>query len=360
MQSFQIADVPRAGLLGRLFGRVPREAAFVQIRNLLATVPFNEVRSDDVSTILASAKLTTADVVPELQGLYEQAIHSLCADHDLSAEDAATLAVLAKAFDLPAVAVAEARDRAIAAVYETAVREALVDHVFSQFDRDRLAKFATTLGLNDTEKERIFLKAARDALAAAYRLALGDGVLRVGEEEALLDFAASLDAKVTLEGESAKLMTRARTLGQIEQGLLPSVLVGLVLNGDEICHFASPALAQYEMRIVTKRIDYSGPVASIRIMKGVRWRVGSISTSRVTRDVLTHIDVGDFYITSRKLFFQGVRKNTSIMLGKVMQFHVFKDGLQVEKESGKDFYCVGDADWQLAGACLNALTRGVK
>jgi hypothetical protein len=48
--------------------------------------------------------------------------------------------------------------------------------------------------------------------------------------------------------------------------------------------------------------------------------MGSISVERVTQDVLTGIDSVDFYITSKKVFLQGARKNTSIPLNKVMQF----------------------------------------
>jgi len=37
-----------------------------------------------------------------------------------------------------------------------------------------------------------------------------------------------------------------------------------------------------------------------------------------------------------------------------MHFTVYKDGLQIDKQTGKDFYCLGDGDWELAGACLEA------
>jgi len=85
--------------------------------------------------------------------------------------------------------------------------------------------------------------------------------------------------------------------------------------------------------------------------------MGSISVERVTQDVLTGIDSVDFYITSKKVFLQGARKNTSIPLNKVMQFTVFRDGLQIEKQTGRDVYVVGSADWEVAGACLDAAAR---
>src|SRR5688572_31203585 len=47
-----------------------------------------------------------------------------------------------------------------------------------------------------------------------------------------------------------------------------------------------------------------------KIMKGVRWRMGSISVERVSQDVLTPIDSIDLYITNKKVFLRGDKKNT--------------------------------------------------
>jgi hypothetical protein len=92
-------------------------------------------------------------------------------------------------------------------------------------------------------------------------------------------------------------------------------------------------------------------------MKGLRWRMGSIAVQRVTQDVMTDIDRVDVDITSKKVFLNGTRKNTSIPLTKVAHFTVYTDGLQIERESGKDAYLIGAGDWEIAGACLDAAAR---
>lgn len=78
-----------------------------------------------------------------------------------------------------------------------------------------------------------------------------------------------------------------------------------------------------------------------------------ISVQRVTTDVMTQLDTGSLYVTSSRVFFDGAKKNTSIPLGKITNFTVFKDGLKVEKEAGPDLYFLGASDWELAGACLD-------
>jgi hypothetical protein len=56
---FTVSALPKAGFLGRLVGRVSREAVFIEIRNLLATTSFDQVRPTDVSAALANASFSS-------------------------------------------------------------------------------------------------------------------------------------------------------------------------------------------------------------------------------------------------------------------------------------------------------------
>ena len=90
-------------------------------------------------------------------------------------------------------------------------------------------------------------------------------------------------------------------------------------------------------------------------MKGLRWRIGSIAFQKVTTDVMTKLDTGTLHITSKRLFFDGSQRNRSLPLGKITKYTVFKVGLQIEMYTGKSLYFVGAGDWELAGACLDAV-----
>lgn len=69
-QEFELTDVPSAGLLRRLSGRVPREHVFVELRNLLATTSFHDVRESDVASILAKGRLLPREVNDQLTAIY--------------------------------------------------------------------------------------------------------------------------------------------------------------------------------------------------------------------------------------------------------------------------------------------------
>jgi hypothetical protein len=97
--------------------------------------------------------------------------------------------------------------------------------------------------------------------------------------------------------------------GRIESGNLPIISAPVLLQRGERCHFTAPAIVQKEIRTVTKRINDRGTTASIPIMTNVRWLVGSITSQRITQDVLAVIDSGGMFLTTKRILINGVRKN---------------------------------------------------
>jgi hypothetical protein len=111
------------------------------------------------------------------------------------------------------------------------------------------------------------------------------------------------------------------------------------------------------MRTVTKRINYSGPTGRIRIAKGLSWRVGSVSVRRVTHDEMRRLDSGTLYVTNKRLLFNGARTNVQTPFKKIIHFTQHKDGLQIEKDAGRDQFYVGDADLEITAAILEGALR---
>jgi hypothetical protein len=208
--------------------------------------------------------------------------------------------------------------------------------------------------MSEDQTKRLYESAALEAMQTAFTNALADRRYTKDEEARVVDLAKSLGITISHDKAMAALVAKFKLMAQIDDGDLPSLAVQVRLKRGEVCHFFGPA-THHRIKTVTKRINYAGPTASIKIMKGVRWRVGSIAVQRMTTDVMTQLDAGTLYITSTRLFFDGEKKNTSIPLRNITNFVVFKDGLQIEKEAGPDEYFLGAGDWELAGACLDAV-----
>jgi hypothetical protein len=89
-------------------------------------------------------------------------------------------------------------------------------------------------------------------------------------------------------------------------------------------------------------------------MKGVYFHTGRSVPHRVTTEGLEQIDVGQLYITSKRIIFTGTRENRSIPLPNLLGFHVYADGLHLEKASGKSPTIKMSGDVELAAVILGA------
>ena len=132
IEGFEVASAPKPGMIGRMFGRVPRETAFVEVRNILATTPFEQIRESDVAAALWKAKLLCRDATKELLGIFEHAALPAAMDRELSDSDRRGLATIQRAFELTDAEASGAIESAVGHIFERTMREALSDGVFTQ------------------------------------------------------------------------------------------------------------------------------------------------------------------------------------------------------------------------------------
>lgn len=280
---FQVMPLPKVGLLDRAFGRLPREAAFIEIRNHLATTAFDRVRPSSISDALAKSRLRPRDAVEELTLIFEHAAFTLAADRELGASDRAALSTLQQAFELTDEEAGAARTRAASAVLRKAVRERLAGPIVGTNVRLEVETLGTALGLTDAQVTALYADAAGAVVQAAFDAAIADRRYDEAEEKQVHAVAESFGVALDYSEKTAATVERYRVMARAARGQLPTVAVPVLLTSGESCCFAASAVAHKEMRTVTKRINYGGLTASVRIAGNVRWRLGSISPQRVMR-----------------------------------------------------------------------------
>jgi len=129
---------------------------------------------------------------------------------------------------------------------------------------------------------------------------------------------------------------------------------GVALQKGELCYWAGPC-SWRELRGRTQRIAYHGPSVSIPIVKGVRYRLGSISPTIVRTTELQEIDSGTLFITNKRLFFDGRAKNTTITYKAVAALKLFDGGFEVDKQTGRSPHLfVGPEPEQVAAMAVRA------
>lgn len=351
---FFVEELPKSGLFARILKKTPRAAAFVEVRNMLAITPWPAVSPAAVAAVLAKYNMLPTDAESELTDIFSTAARHVVEDGRASADERAGLARLREAFELTEAGSRAVFNDAARQLYREHLVTALADGEVTPAERENIDRIADGLELSADDSRRLYEQEGTRALQLFFNSVTADKRFSPDEEERLNQMAAALGITIQHDASTQQMLERFRLFGQIESGQLPVVEAGILLARGETCHFKTDNIAQKEIRTVTKRVNYSGVSSSIKIMKGVRYRVGSITPQRITHDVMLQIDAGALFLTSKRVLIQGTRKKTSIPLQKLIHFTIYNDGLQLQKETGKDVYLTGEADWELAGACLES------
>lgn len=143
--------------------------------------------------------------------------------------------------------------------------------------------------------------------------------------------------------EQAKLDAYTKAIGvaleRFERDGIPEVKCDISLKRGETLHVVLPAIQWCEYRKVrTGRVAGHGVTGRIRITKGVYYRYGTGQIKSETMDQLAVIDTGTLYFTNKGLLFRGRYGNKNLPYQKMQNIIPFMQGLQIERESGKNVY----------------------
>ena len=357
MDGFDLVALERPGFLSRLFRRRPKENALREVQNLLAQRAVGELSAADVENVLSSYQLSRAEAGETFRQFYRSAVdYRVARDRRLSDADVADLRHLRYVLGLDDADAKDIELEVLRDLYRGVLRHALLDGALAEAEKTALEAMAVNFGLPETTRKSIYAEEVLAVVQEAFNKAVADRRLTDEEEERLARMSENLGVKITHDAESLAKVARFRLLAQIESGTLPVLDCRIRLQRGEQCHAQFPC-SLHELRTVTRAVRYHGPSGSIRIMKGLSYRYGQVNVSRIKTEELRQLDSGTLLITSRRLLFNGTNKNSQVLLKRVIHFDVYRDGLRIEKDSGRDQIYKGEGDTELIGLILESALR---
>jgi hypothetical protein len=270
----------------------------------------------------------------ERQELFGQLVDLALKDRSISADDERSLEHLRALLSLGSVTAHIVVAERAGELFKMFVGQTVSSGRLSAEGKASIDALAHDLKLSEESSKELYRQKAGDVLQAFLGSIISDQRVTPEEDRELKERAESLGFNLVLDDASRSIVDRYRRYWQIENGEIPEIRAGINLQRGERCYFTGSA-TWHEYRRVTRRIRYSGPTFRVRIAKGLYWRAGDLGVQRVSDDVLTIIDSGQLYLTSKRIIFVGGRKNATLALGRVLDFHPYKNGVDVEKDSGK-------------------------
>ncbi len=345
MNGLEVIDLQRGGFADRLFRRRPAENAFIEINNILASVPILQIDRQSITKKLDEYGISRDSAKPRLLNLYSQILKHFIRDSDLSDREVEELERLQSIFGLTTDEINQIHGAVVYPLYERAVKAVLSDKRITDEEDARLEHLQKQLRIPDDIEKRIRITLAQTVYQQAVDEAVADRRLSLDEERELEELAQNLNAVVSCDDKSQQALERFRYLWRLSEGDLPVVPVPIQLGRNEVCAAYVDA-QQFQIKTVTKAIRYGGFSASIKIAGPIRYRSGTVRTHRVSEEVLTLIDTGTLYFTNKRLLFHGAKKTTQIPLTKIIDTTFYSDGLSVQKDTGKPllFQFTGDIE----------------
>jgi hypothetical protein len=338
MNGFAPSQMPREGLFARISGRPLKEHAYLAIQNLLASTAIKDLRDDSIFEILEHYRPDADEAREKLKEIYATVLRHFARDLELDETEFTDLRRLKILFDLNDSDVLEIERHVLDPYYESTLSEMLGDRRLSPEERTRLENLAKGLRLPDSVSARIQATKFTDLVQGAFNSAVADRRLSPEEDAEIKAIAENLHRNIKFDKEAtAESLDYFRLLWRLEQGELPEIAATISLRRGEVCH-AMRSATHLEFRRTTQAVRYAGPYARIRIMKGIYYRLGQVNVQPISKDVLQPLDNGTLYLTSQRLIFDGSKKNTSLPFSKIINFVLFADGLQIEKETGRDVF----------------------
>jgi hypothetical protein len=214
-------------------------------------------------------------------------------------------------------------------ILEGRYRELMAAGPMEDSAEDELIVLAISLGLAKEEVARIRREHFLEEFGPIQRRMESSFVVTDDDLSAIAEIERRHGFKAKLEGTASLF----RAIYLLESaGTLPTpIATNLMLDKDELAYF-SISTTWHQPRVHTH--GYSGTSVSIPTgIKGVRFRFGGYTPIRA--EEMTPLASGILYVTSERLLFNGNTRNTTIILKKIVDGHVYSDSLRVEKSTGK-------------------------
>ncbi len=229
----------------------------------------------------------------------------------------------------------------------------LADSELSVEETHKLAELQKEFGLSADDVKGIH----KTSVASVFSNIGSDKRITDDEKNALEKMLSHFNLTKTDIAFNQDSFNKYYTLALVDKGVLPTIdnaqaEVNIVFKEGEALHWAV-AGSLMKRKKVTTRVNYGGLTGSIKIMKGVRYRVGSIGVSSVSKEILDNEDSGAFYVTNQRIGYLGYRKQFSFPFKKIGSLELRSDGLHIFKDGKEAPYILELRDYEVPLAMIS-------
>jgi hypothetical protein len=201
--------------------------------------------------------------------------------------------------------------------------------------QSRLTEIAQDGYISEDERHTLLVQ----GWTAAVDRYLEDGVLDESEETRLVEFKnrfSLAEAELDSSGAFTKIV-KAAVIRDVLNGVVPrrmkldaNLPINLQKDEEVVWMFSRGEYLEDKTR---RQYVGGSQGVSLRIMKGMYYRVGAFAGQPVDRTERVHIDTGMVVVTNKHIYFAGPVKAIRVPYAKIVSFQPFSDGIGLIRDA---------------------------
>jgi hypothetical protein len=353
---FERREVPPVPFIARLLRRESPGIALIELENLLTSGRPMELSLRHVTRIEEQYHLSPSSAAKLHIALYAKAYHGFVADNRLSDSEATYLDELRNLFAIGEPEILSIERETLLPRFEETVTTLIEDGIVTFDERAAIDQLANDLRVSPQLRQELHSKPLAQVLNKALAERLTGRRMSDNDFDEFVDIARHLGIHPSFDNATAESMRRCAYLWRIESGEFPIIRASLQLHDDELCHFVAAArwLESGSRTFASSQYAFD---SSVRVARGIAYRVGGSRPRRLTVDELAEVDTGTLYLTSQRVIFQGADHSFAQALDTLRSVDVFADGIAFERDADRHPHLVLDDHAAAAAVLLTALLR---
>jgi hypothetical protein len=334
MQPFTLVDVSKPNKLQKILKKTPSINIIEELNNILARKSFDNLTSEDIELISNKYNVNLQKKFgKELLQILEKYI-KYHFSKPIPNEGTKFLSDFVKVLGLNENVLNSALENVGLEIYKKRYQEIVSDKILTDDEESELDKLADYLNLSKESKEKISADVRRNVVTSFFSNIVEDGEISPDEYTELYEMAENLKVSLDYTDEVKSQIGMMQKVWEINHGELPVCQVPIQLQKNEICYFFTNA-NWYEYRSARQSTPYHGVTGRIKLGKGLYYRYGKINYQNETKEELKLIDIGDFYITNKRIIFTGSKGNKNLRYSRILGIEPFSNGVNINKDSGR-------------------------
>jgi len=321
--------------IDKLLKRIPTENFLVEVNNLLANNSLDEISAGQIQQLADKYQLKDAPkkFKTELMQMLKDFLTQHLGVWGDEYNDFSSVRKLQNILGISEVDFEkEYKPLAIEMFTKQAVKTLNRTKKYQDEETKEFEQLSKQLNLTTDEAEQVVNEVRVNIIEEYSEKMIADFRVSPEETETLERLCKDLD--VTIDSRSRELLKKFQLLWNIDNGELPVYEPSILLQKNELCHYKAN-VNLYESRKVAEKINYRGSTYRWRITKSWSYRLGSIQTSRTSKDVMTLIDNGVLHVTNKRIVFTGKKGNKAIQYSQIVDLTPYNDGVEIIKATGK-------------------------